>query len=70
MEFVHRLQKLGYRLEMLDNNILYHFYHERKSDSLYNNFFRSNEAEWENVVAMDEAQRSGCTVGRPHTLPA
>ncbi len=56
MEFVHRLQKLGYRLEMLDDNNLYHFDHERKSDSVYNNFFRSNEAEWENVVAMDEAQ--------------
>lgn len=52
MEFIYRIKKLGYPLEKLNDFNLYHFEHERTTDSMLNNFYRSNEREWENICSM------------------
>jgi len=47
-----RIKRLGYKLETLDDFNSYHFEHIRLIDSVYNNFYRTNEQEYERVAAM------------------
>ncbi len=52
MEFLYRLRKLGYSYEKTAGFNLYHLEHERLVDSMYNNFYRTNEEEWNHVGSM------------------
>jgi GT2 family glycosyltransferase len=56
MEFMHRIVKLGYKLDRVPTVNCYHFEHSRGPDSYYNNFYRSNEQEYERVSAMTREQ--------------
>lgn len=55
-EFVYRFKKLGYRHRKFRTNNIYHLQHERGKESIYNNFYRSNEQEYEHVLSMTEAE--------------
>jgi hypothetical protein len=52
MEFLYRLGKLGLSHEKIAGYNLYHLEHERLVDSMYNNFYRTNEEEWNHVGSM------------------
>ncbi|MBV6644206.1 MAG: hypothetical protein KI790_02080 [Cyclobacteriaceae bacterium] len=54
MDFVYRLKKLGFRGRKMEDFNLYHLEHERSFDSIYNNYYRSNEQEWQRVNLMDD----------------
>jgi len=51
-EFVYRFKKLGYKHRKFRKNNIYHLQHERGKESVYNNFYRSNEQEYEHVLSM------------------
>jgi|GEM_PF-1217750 len=59
MEFLYRLRKLGCTHEKVAGFNLYHLEHERLVDSMYNNFYRSNEEEWNRVGAMSPEELRG-----------
>jgi predicted glycosyltransferase involved in capsule biosynthesis len=46
MEFNLRIEKMGYEIEKINNYNLYHLSHERKFDSYYNKYYRSNQNEY------------------------
>jgi len=52
MELDYRIKALGFTVERLDDYNIYHLEHTRQVDSQYNNFYRSNEAEYERVRSM------------------
>lgn len=56
VEFYHRIRKLGYTVERIDDKNAFHFEHVRQSDSLRNNFFYSNQTEADRVFAMEAAE--------------
>lgn len=53
MELLERVCKLGYRFERVDSCNCYHLEHERLEDSYYNNFYRSNQDEYNRVRKMN-----------------
>lgn len=59
VEFYHRIRKLGYRVERIEDGNAYHFEHTRSANSVFNNYHATNEAELERVKAMepDELRR-------------
>lgn len=52
-EFYERVEKLGRRVVRMEAYNAYHMAHPRLDDSVYNNYYRSNEAEYQRVCAMD-----------------
>jgi len=56
MEFMRRIAELGYKVDRVRTVNCYHFEHSRGPDSYYNNFYRSNEQEYERVSAMTRPQ--------------
>jgi hypothetical protein len=53
MELDYRIRTLGLTIEKLDDYNIYHLEHARNIDSHYNNFYRSNEGEYERVRSMN-----------------
>jgi hypothetical protein len=56
VEFFHRIKKLDYKVERIDDRNAFHFEHVRQTDSLKNNFFQANNTEWEHVKAMEAVE--------------
>ena len=54
-EFCERIRKLDSELERIDGYNAYHMEHPRLNDSVYNNYYRSNESEYLRVLEMDAA---------------
>lgn len=52
-EFCERVEKLGRRLVRVEEHNAYHMAHPRLDDSVYNTYYRPNEAEYQRVCAMD-----------------
>jgi hypothetical protein len=52
MEFFYRVEKLGSRIERISAVNCYHLEHARRLDSVYNEFYRSNEREYDKVTKM------------------
>lgn len=56
MEFDHRIRTLGFSPNKLDGYNMYHLDHARLAESHYNNYYRSNEREYDRVRSMTAAE--------------
>jgi len=54
VEFDYRIHKLGYKTGKVEEGNCYHFEHVRITDSLCNNFYKSNDTELTRVRAMSK----------------
>lgn len=55
-DFWHRIRKLEYKVERIEDCNAFHWEHVRTTDSIKNNFFASNRAEFSRIQAMTKAE--------------
>jgi Galactosyltransferase. len=55
-EFYHRIRKLEYKNERIEDSNAYHYEHVRSIDNTRNNFLASNEAELARIKALEPAE--------------